>query len=63
MFRWGGGGGEYQESNLLLGGGGGGGGGSTRIPEEVQGGVTPIDPVLAPATAVKTLVKWPRSKT
>ena len=24
------------------------------------GGVTPIDPVLPPATGVKTLVKWPR---
>ena len=25
-----------------------------------QGGVTPIDPVLPPATGVKMLVKWPR---
>ena len=27
---------------------------------EKQGGVTPIDSVLPPATGVKTLVKWPR---
>ena len=28
-----------------------------------QGGVPPIGPVLALTTGVKTLVKWPRSKT
>ena len=35
------------------------------LQRQSMGGVTPIDPVLPPVTVtgVKTLLKWPRSKT